>query len=257
MTTRRLSWTKTAAPSQWPWLAPMFAICTMWVWGVKMATVLIEKLRWHIPFCARNKAETFTNPHIRKVGTNTCWIINFPPLLFSFFFSNQPIVAVTLWSMPRVYASVHNYFCPCVLLIVDGTVRVSCLLSSRWSANTAEAESLRQMDWKSNNQATKCPWHLHTFRIPTSRYQSFNSWSDWLLAKTTILSLHFQLLHATGRCLESKLWICDGIRCKKPLICMLRTKGLCTWSLIFIQTVHFPTWKKKWLHGAILKKVPV
>lgn len=145
------------APPHWLRLATIFAICTMRAWGVKMASVLIEKLRWHIPFCARNKAETFTNQHIRKVGTNSCWIINFPPWLF---FSPTNQLWLFFWSMPCVYASVRNYFCPCVLLIVDGTVRVSCLSSSCWSANTAEAESVRQMDWKSNNQATKCPWHL-------------------------------------------------------------------------------------------------
>lgn len=70
-----------SAPSQRPWLATMFAICTMRAWSVKMATVLIEKQRWHIPFCARNKTEPFTNPHIRKVGTSTCWSCSF--LFFS------------------------------------------------------------------------------------------------------------------------------------------------------------------------------
>lgn len=103
-----------SAPSQRPWLATMFAICTMRAWGVKMATVLIEKQRWHIPFCARNKTEPFTNPHIRKVGTMHMLNNQLPsnPLLL---FSPPPPKTKQLWLL------LFDQCCVCVY--ASGRVR--------------------------------------------------------------------------------------------------------------------------------------
>lgn len=213
-----------SAPSQRPWLATMFAICTMRAWGVKMATVLIEKQRWHIPFCARNKTEPFTNPHIRKVGTSTCWIINFPVTHFcSFLFFppeqlwlllfDQCCVCVCIWA-----CAVTLYFCPCVLLIADGTVRVSRPSPSRWRANTAEAESVRQMDWKSNNQATEWPWHLHACTAVQSQVVDTRALvarlTDWLTGHHYNVAPSFSITVCVEMAGIKTVDRCDGLSCR-------------------------------------------
>lgn len=110
------------------------------------------------------------------------------------------------------------YFCPCVLLIADGTVRVSCLSPSRWRANTAEAESVRQMDWKSNNQATEWPWHLHACTAVQSQLVDTRALvarlTDWLTGHHYNVGPSFSIAVCVEMAGIKTVDRCDGLSCR-------------------------------------------
>lgn len=154
-----------------------------------MATVLIEKQRWHIPFCARNKTEPFTNPHIRKVGTSTCWIINFPVTHFCSFLPPSRTKQLWLLLFGQCCVCMHLGVCgnPLFLSMCAFDSGQHCeselsvtkpLTCQHCRGRVCPTDGLKEQ--QSGHRVAVASARMHGRPEPTSPYQSFSDPSDWL-----------------------------------------------------------------------------